>query len=559
MTYPQAPPAPGEQRIALALLATAALVVAVVWAGAALAALIHTRTLLQAGLADAANATVVLIRQPSEPASAWPLTAQQHLPGPTLYWPATAAIAIAVGAAGGRAWRKLHRRPHPLGIDPHPTIGRSPVSRRLRIRRPTAGRLTLGTTGRALVAAEAQASVCVIGPTGCGKTAGFAIPALLEWSGPALVASVKTDLLAATIEHRRRRGRVWVYDPTGTTREPSAGWSPIDHSRTWADAQRTATWLCDAARDPDDGLTDGDYWFTQARKALAPHLYAAGVAHATIADVVRWIDTEEQTAVEDALALTHTPDTSAAVDAARALWAKEERIRSSIYATVENLLVAYADPGVTQAATPSPNRPFVHFDEWLDGDNTIYLVAPTHEQQRLRPVLTVLAQAAIRHAFDLANHHHGALPEPCLVLLDEAGNTAPLPDLHATAATARSHNITVVDIWQDLAQITALYGDRARTVVNNHRALLFGRGINDLDTLQLVSDLIGDAPSTRWQHSHDLTRTGGRSVAEHTTWRPQAAPDVLRRLRPDHALVVYGAEPAFQVALRPWFRRHRTP
>ena len=45
-------------------------------------------------------------------------------------------------------------------------------------------------------------------PTGGHKTTGLAIPALLEWQGPVLATSVKSDLLIDTVARRRiaRRG-----------------------------------------------------------------------------------------------------------------------------------------------------------------------------------------------------------------------------------------------------------------------------------------------------------------------------------------------------------------
>ena len=62
------------------------------------------------------------------------------------------------------------------------------------------GRLVLGRTGRHLVAAEPGQSVIVFGATQSHKTSGFAVPALLEWAGPVVAASVKTDLVDHTIE-----------------------------------------------------------------------------------------------------------------------------------------------------------------------------------------------------------------------------------------------------------------------------------------------------------------------------------------------------------------------
>ena len=192
---------------------------------------------------------------------------------------------------------------------PHRRIGSPRGNRQRRLRRgrdlnrltvgaPTPGRLTLGYVGHRLVAAEPQTSLAVVGPTGCGKTAGFAIPALLEWTGPVIATSVKNDLLGPTFERRRKLGQVWIYDPTGKSGQRSSRWSPLASCGTWPGAMRIAAWLCEAAQPRIDTVTDGDYWYTQARKALAPYLHAAAIDGRHMADVVRWIDGQEVDEVE---------------------------------------------------------------------------------------------------------------------------------------------------------------------------------------------------------------------------------------------------------------------
>lgn len=522
---------------------------AVVWSAAVLAALASGHSPASITFTDAAAAMLRLPAHLAAPADAWPPNAGRVLPGAAAYWAALAVTAAAATMAARGAWAVWRKRTgHALGIRPDAGFARLRDVAALRVPRPTAGRLTIGTVGRrALVAGEPDASLAVVGPTGCGKTAGFAIPALLEWSGPVLATSVKTDLLDRTVAQRRHAGTVWVYDPTGATGQPSAAWSPLDACTTWQHAQRTAAAMCEAARGERDGVGDAEYWYTQARKALAPHLFAAA-GNKTIADVVRWIDTQEDTEPDELLMRRPTPERTAAWHSLLALRNKEARVRSSICATVENVLAAYADPGVQRASAVGER---VTFDDWLDGDNTIYLIAPSHEQQRLRPVLTVLAQHAVRHAFERANANGGRLAQPCLLLLDEAGNTAALPDLPAYAATARSHGVTLVTIWQDIAQITALYGRRAHTVLNNHRAKLFGRGIADGDTLDYLSRLIGETRATTRQHTTDPH--GRTSTSEHHQYRRAAGLDALRRLPANTGVLLYGAELPTPVRLRPWF------
>src|SRR5205085_2034824 len=91
-----------------------------------------------------------------------------------------------------------------------------------------------------------------------------------------------------------------------------------------------------------------------------------------------------------------------------------------------------------------------------------------------------------------------------------------------------------------------------QTVLNNHRAKMFGTGISDPDTLEFVSRLIGDEPQVERNVSTDLAG-GRRSISEHSTYRRAAPIDVVRRLGINEAALVYGSELPAHVRLRPWF------
>jgi len=238
--------------------------------------------------------------------------------------------------------------------------------------------------------------------------------------------------------------------------------------------------------------------------------------------------------------------------AAQALWAKEERLRSSIYATVQNVLLGYADVSVADAASGCD----IDLDRWLQGPNTIYVVAPEHDQARLRPVLTVLLASAVRAAYDKANRNGGRLRRPCLALLDEAGNVAAPKDLPAWVTTARSHGISLVTVWQDLAQIRSIYGDLGNALLSNHKAKIFGSGISDPSTLDLASRLVGDRPVK--ERNESKGHAGGRSWSEHTTYRRAAPGEAIRRLEDHNALLAYGNLPPARLRLRPADQIRRT-
>ena len=488
------------------------------------------------------DAAVALTRLPSrlgDPGSAWPYALAA---APATYWITQVVIigAIAASAAAIVEWRRRPRGRHgSLGMAVGLGVGRGRHLRSLAVAEPTVGRVTIGTVGRRLVAAEPGVSALVVGPTGCGKTAGFAIPNLREWRGPVIATSVKTDLLRATIDARRAIGRVWVYDPANITAHDD-GWSPLTTCRTWAGAQRVAAWLTDAAQPATTTLADGDYWYSQARRALAPYLHAAALAGEPCGTVVRWVDTHPT----EPLRILDAHGAADALRVLHGLWGKDERLVASITSTVETVLAGYADPHVAALA----EDPTIDVDAWLSGPNTIYVVSAAHDQARLRPVLAVLVADAIRTAFDTANRSGGTLDQPLLALLDEAGTMAPLTELPTWAATARSHGISLVTVWQDLAQIKSRYGPLASTVLNNHRAKLFGSGIADRDTLDTLAALIGDEEDRDTTTSHN---NGGRTITETLAWRRAAPPDTLRRIAPHEALLLYGHHLPARLRLRP--------
>ncbi len=471
---------------------------------------------------------------PGDPAAAWPGAARDSLPGPlAFYFCGLVVVAVAAALVVGlvRAWRALNDA-SPAAAEGGSRWATARELRALVVDGPGGGRLVLGRSGRKLLAAEARQSVIVLGPTQSRKTTGFAIPALYEWGGPVIATSVKTDLLRDTSAARRQRGEVFVYDPTETTRYRGASWSPLAYCSDWRGAQRTAAWLTEAARAEGTGLQDADFWYQAAAKLLAPLLYAAAATGGTITDVVRWVDTCDESDVRTALIQAGG---DAPLQAAAATWNREERAKSSVYTTAETILAAYADPVVAASAEGHRITPARLLD---GGAHTLYIVAPSHEQRRLRPLFQTLIASILAAAYERASENSGPLDPALLVVLDEAANIAPLRDLDTLASTAAGQGIQLVSVFQDLAQISARYGERAATVVNNHRAKVLLSGISDPATLEYAARLLGDeevlqASVTRGEH-------GEHSTTESTGYRSLAPVHVLRGVRPGEGVLVYG-------------------
>jgi type IV secretion system protein VirD4 len=526
---------PADQERTLTVIAGAAVVVClVVWSAGQIAAFLYAGAWIRVPITEAPLIVWGLVSNPAHPHTAWPPEAAGLLPGPTGFYLTLTFIAIGVATLVGVGWTWTQRHQKP-GDEDAVTWAKPRNLKPILVPRPTPGRLTLGKVGGHLVATEKQHSVIVLGPSGTRKTTGFAIPALLEWDGPVVATTVKGDLVEHTAHRRRRKGEVWVFDPTSSTGQPTAGWNPLTACHDWQGALRMAAWLVATARAGDrGGLQDSDFWYAVAQKLLAPLLLAAALDGQGMRDVVRWVDLQDD---EEPPLILEQHDQQDAIEAFLATNFREERSHSGAYTTAETVLAAYSDPGVL--ATTRADPPITP-ERLLDGgSHTVYVCAPSDEQQRLRPIFTALIEQIVHAVYARANHPDTRLKKPLLLVIDEAANIAPLPNLAQLASTARGVGIQLVTAWQDFAQIQAMYTTFSATVINNHRAKVVLPGVSDPPTLDYFAKIIGEQAIPEVSETHD--QTGGiRSRTEAARRRPLASPVTLRQADTGTGFLVYG-------------------
>jgi type IV secretion system protein VirD4 len=544
--------------VLLLLIAAAGAVCGLVWAWVGLAGLLFGHGWPQQSATELLVALTRLPTRLSDPASAWPEPARSRLPGAGAFYAALALLGAGVLAAATVARR--------FGagalLGTHRAGARWAQGRDLRLLRRSRGgrgaRLILGSHNGRRVYAEHRHALVAFGPPQSGKSAGLAVPALLEWEGPAVASSIKTDLLGATLKRRRALGTPFVFDPFGLAGVPSHTWSPLGAARTWDGALEVAWRLASAGELDHRGVEGGDFWALAAEQRLAPLLYAAAGTDARIEGLVRWTYGHGTSELDRALAQitgeagdeAELAGAHAAYDALRAFELQADRTRSSIEATAQALLRAYRFSRVAHSASSCE----ITADRLLDENATLYLIGDAKASKLLRPIFVALLSEVVDRAYERATAAGGALKRALLLCLDEAGNVAPLPNLAEIASTAPSHGIQLVSIFHDLAQARSRYGRQTETVVNSHRARMLLPGVADLDTLRYFADLVGE------EEARDTTRTtggGGTTRASGRRRRPLVAPDALRQLPDRQALLVYGRIAPARLRLRMWFEDRR--
>jgi type IV secretory pathway TraG/TraD family ATPase VirD4 len=285
---------------------------------------------------------------------------------------------------------------------------------------------------------------------------------------------------------------------------------------------RTAKWITEAGS-ARGNVENGDFWAEKATQLLAPLLFAAASNGYTMRDVMRWIRTEERTEVESLLQATGYEE---GVNGFLSISDLDSRTRDAVYATLSQITGVYDYSEVIRSTTEGS------FDvsELFDGrPNTLYLCAPPDEQEELAPLFTSLVRRVLQEAYRREARGLGGpdADSPLLVLLDEAGNIAPLQNLDTLATTAAGTGIQLVSVFHDISQMTSIYGEpKARTIANNHSALVLLPGNRDPMTNEMLSQLLGEEHARGWRDPN----TGTSATASGSPFR---------RLAPGTALCIY--------------------
>ncbi|GAC1304872.1 MAG: type IV secretory system conjugative DNA transfer family protein [Acidimicrobiales bacterium] len=437
-------------------------------------------------------------------------------------------------------------------------------------------RVVVGSDGRGLVTAGPEQSVLVLGPPRSGKTSSLVVPNVLVAWGPVVSTSTKPDVMAATLAGRARRGRCWLYDPSGTVARPEGvsplRWSPVGSATTWDGALLVARALVGSAPSAM-GMTDADHWTERAEALLAPLLHAGARGGDDLVTVLGWVNRRDGRPALERL----RDGASTASDLLAGLLATESRELSGIWSTASGAVAAYrSDAAVATATDPNfdPRR-------FVAGTDTVYICASGRHQDLVAPLVVGLVEdirgAAFERAAARVSTGAGAstggpraqLPAgvwptveaPVLLALDEVSNVAPLPGLPSLISEGGGQGVLTLACLQDLSQARRRWGVQADGFGSLFGATVVLPGIGDVRTLDALSVLCG---------THDIwVRSESRSPAppwgrrRSRTWSTRRErrleADQISVGRPGAGLLLGGGRLPAWTPLTPWWAMDRAP
>lgn len=358
-----------------------------------------------------------------------------------------------------------------------------------------------------------------------GKSAAIVVPQTVGHAGPVLLCSNKRDVHDLTRGPRSQRGMVWVHDMQQIAQqEPTWWWDPLSFIRAGEDqasraARLAGAWqACHSGRD-----AKGDAYFGPGGETLLANLLlVAALKHLPVSAAILYMQdlTGREVNLPEPVEVLHEhgfDEMASQLKADRDLTAKQ---LDGLVGTARGILSFLREPRFREWITPQPGRSEFDPATFVTTSDTLLLLSKNEAGSSGRAIITALTMAVTDAGIRRAQREPGGrLSRPLLLMLDEAANICPWPELPDLYSYLGSHGIVPVTILQNKAQGVKAWGaDGMDQLVSSANVMLVGGGINETKHLRELVDLIGQ------RQEKTSTKNRGYSFKSHsvghqTQWR----------------------------------------
>ena len=354
-------------------------------------------------------------------------------------------------------------------------------------------------------------NACIIGSSGSGKTRFWLTPQLLQAHSSYVVVDPKGGVLGQVgyFLQKKRGYKIKVFNSIDFSK--SMHYNPLAYIKNEADILKFVNALISNTK--GEGK-EGDPFWTKAETLL----YCALIAYIIFEGPAE--DRNMNTLVDMISGMEVKEDDEDFMNAVDYMFAGLEKRKPDCFAvkqykkyklssgkTAKSILISC---GARLAPFDIPQlREIMSYDELeLDrmGDRktaTFFVISDTDSTYNF------LVALAFSQMFNLLceradNVHGGRLPHHVRVLWDEAANTGQVPGLEKLVAVIRSREVSLVLLYQQLAQCKAIYDKHAETILGNMDSVVFLGG-REASTIKEIS-------RTGWARPPSLCRPRGAPV-----------------------------------------------
>lgn len=383
--------------------------------------------------------------------------------------------------------------------------------------------------------------ILVMASTRSGKGVALIIPHLLRYQGSAFVLDPKGENARATGRQRARlNNQVHYLDPFGISGKPQSRFNPLSRftpETMEADAKALAAAMFVVEPRERSHWTDSGQ---QLLAAVILYIYVSPEIPAALKDLVT-VRKILLATLPKALDEMTKLDAGGGLlrDLAFSFMRTPEKEFGSILSTTLRQTEILDNPYMQACLAAAGDAPEVDFEAWHRGTMTVYLCLAAPKFPTFNRWLRLLLTSAL----DTMTERLNPPKLPVCFMLDELATLGRLATVENAVGLSAGYGIQLVMVFQDVAQMSAIYEKRWASFVGNAgvRAVF---NLDDFESADYWSKFIGGQLVETYGRQEDMYGLSkGRSVSE--TVRPLLPPErLMTEFASGHMLVlVQGTRP----------------
>ena len=392
-------------------------------------------------------------------------------------------------------------------------------------------------------------NVLVVGGSGSGKTRYFCKPGLMDANCSYLVVDPKGEMLRSTGHFLKSQGYdIKVFDLIHPRQ--SDGYNPFRYIREEPDVLKLMDNLVKNTT-PPKGASNDPFWEKAEialDSALMLYLLSEAPKEEQTFEMLMFMLNSAQASEEDEQfqspldllfqSLEDRDPDHLAVKQYKVYKKAAGKTAKSILITAGVRLTAFIFP--QYAAIMQEDE--MDFGSLGERKRAIFCITPVNDGSMNYLVSMLFTQCFQELYLRADERYDGRLPVPVRVIQDEWANV-PQPDSYPKVlATCRSYNIGIDIIVQNIQSIKARYRDEYQSIIGNCDTLLFLGGVNEPESLEFMSKLLGKETISIRTRGQTRGRSGSSSINYQLTGRELMTPDEIRRMPTREALLLIRGE-----------------
>ena len=348
------------------------------------------------------------------------------------------------------------------------------------------GLIVDGKNGR-LSAENAYKHLCLIAPTGAGKSSIYVVPNLLQLdkNSSCVVTDCSGELYEKTAGHLQKRGfkikRISVSSPSESSR-----YNPLFRCSSITDIKKLSSILISSAF-PQNPSASSAFWNDSAVlliSTMLQFLKKEPISHQNLHNL-RYLLNQFGTdgAPLNAFIARHADPLMLTEWAA--ILSQTDTVLQSILSTCKTALSPYIDPNLSLLTCEET----LYFESLRIEPTVLYIQVPETDIKHFSFLLNLFYSQLLTFLMQAPKNNHQPFL-PVYLMMDEFANIGKIPDFSTIINTIRKRKVSISIILQDLFQLHSIYGPSDTNAIINggcgNHLFLPGLGIETAERIERI-------------------------------------------------------------------------